>query len=42
MLRALRRILCRERNAPYERRFELADLLGRPAINLDTPELQRS
>ena len=24
-----------------QRRFELADLLGRPAVNLDTPELQR-
>src|SRR5215213_195766 len=41
MLRALCRILSRDRNARYERRFELADLLGRPAINLDTPELQR-
>src|SRR5215213_9039569 len=41
MLRALRRILSRDRNAGYERRFELSDLLGRPAINLDTPELQR-
>src|SRR5687768_17898588 len=41
MLRALRRIHSAERNTRRERRFELADLLGRPAINLDTPELQR-
>src|SRR5206468_9935066 len=27
--------------APPRRSIELADLLGRPAINLDTPELQR-
>jgi FlaA1/EpsC-like NDP-sugar epimerase len=41
MLRALRRILASARKPRYERRFELSDLLGRPAINLDTPELQR-
>src|SRR5919112_4775050 len=42
MLRALRRILASLTDRPrQERRFELADLLGRPAVNLDTPELQR-
>src|SRR5688572_8657903 len=41
MLRALCRILAASRKPRYERRFELPDLLGRPAINLDTPELQR-
>src|SRR5919112_6892568 len=42
MLRALRRIFASAINRPRpERRFELSDLLGRPAINLDTPELQR-
>src|SRR5918998_5066559 len=41
MLRALRRILASARKARRERRFELSDLLGRPPINLDTPELQR-
>src|SRR5215213_853316 len=41
MLRALCRILSRDRNARYERRFEMSDLLGRPAVNLDTPQLQR-
>lgn len=40
MLRTLGRIL-KSRNSRPERRFELSDLLGRPAINLDTPELQR-
>src|SRR3954471_23555322 len=42
MLRALRRIFTPTPDQPrQERRFELPDLLGRPAINLDTPELQR-
>src|SRR3954463_5383989 len=42
MLRALRRIFTPTPDRPrLERRFELPDLLGRPAINLDTPELQR-
>src|ERR1043165_9776741 len=42
MIRALRRILSSAANRlRQERRFELADLLGRAAINLDTPELQR-
>src|SRR5215210_3422396 len=42
MLRALRRIFAPVVDQPrQERRFDLADLLGRPAINLDTPELQR-
>ncbi len=40
MLRALRRIL-NTHNSRRDRRFELSDLLGRPAVNLDTPELQR-
>src|SRR3954466_592997 len=40
MLRALRQALAAKRPR-QERRFELSDLLGRPAINLDTPELQR-
>jgi FlaA1/EpsC-like NDP-sugar epimerase len=43
----LRLGLARARLAPVaprprgDRRFDLADLLGRPAVNLDTPELQR-
>jgi FlaA1/EpsC-like NDP-sugar epimerase len=41
MLRALRRILRSDLKSRRQRRFELSDLLGRPAINLDTPELQR-
>src|SRR3712207_8135953 len=42
MLRTLRRILSSATDRPrQERRFDLADLLGRPAVNLDTPELQR-
>src|SRR5687768_3611741 len=41
MLRALCRILAASRKPHHERRFELSDLLGRPVVNLDTPELQR-
>src|SRR3954471_7670895 len=42
MLRALRRIFTPTPDQPrQERRFELSDLLGRPPVNLDTPELQR-
>lgn len=41
MFRALRRILGSTGSVRRDRRFELSDLLGRPAINLDTPELQR-
>src|SRR6478735_9415980 len=40
MLRALRQAFAAKRSR-RERRFELSDLLGRPAVNLDTPELQR-
>jgi FlaA1/EpsC-like NDP-sugar epimerase len=40
MLRALRQAFVAKRPR-RERRFELSDLLGRPTVNLDTPELQR-
>src|SRR6476659_1493103 len=40
MLRALRQAFAANRPR-RERRFEMSDLLGRPAVNLDTPELQR-
>jgi FlaA1/EpsC-like NDP-sugar epimerase len=42
LLAWISRLLCPASARPRaERRFELADLLGRPAVNLDTPELQR-
>jgi FlaA1/EpsC-like NDP-sugar epimerase len=41
MLRALRQAFAAAKRPRRERRFELSELLGRPTINLDTPELQR-